>query len=165
MLENKLSAKQRREWLICTVLWPPLAIGTCYVGIQLFRQSTPEFRWLAYVGACMVLMAAALLGISVVLGVGVWLGGYQRQLDRRILAGLAIAYVGLTGWIFMLASRHAPELLRTDISVFGLVLLLYAATAWIRQRVGHAELKTREKLLEIELRVARLAETLDARRP
>jgi hypothetical protein len=45
----------------------------------------------------------------------------------------------------------------------GLVLLLYAATAWIRQRVGQAELKTREKLLEIELRVAGIAEALDVK--
>ncbi len=33
----------------------------------------------------------------------------------------------------------------------------------IRQRVGQSELKTREKLPEIELRVARLADALEAR--
>jgi hypothetical protein len=160
MFDNKLSPKQRREWLICAACWPPLAGGLCYVAFKLFRQHSPEFQWSAYVGVYMILTAAALLGISAVLGFGVWRGGYERHLDRKILGGLAIVYVGLTGWVFMLASRHAPDMFRNDLFVFGLVLLLYTATAWIRQRVGQSELKTREKLLEIELRVARIAEAV-----
>ena len=163
MLEHTLSPKQRREWLICALCWPPLAVGLFLMAIKLFRSYTPEFQWSAYAGAYMMLTAAALLGISGVLGFGVWRGGYKHHLDRKILGGLAIGYVGLTGWIFMLASRHAPEMFRNDLFVFGLVLLLYAATAWIRQRVGQSELKTREKLLEIELRIARLADALESR--
>jgi hypothetical protein len=163
MLDNKLSVKQRREWLICAAVWPPLAVGLCWVAFKLFHERSPGFQWAAHVGVYMLLTAAALLGISGVLGFGVWRGGYKGHLERKILGGLGIAYVGLTGWIFMLASRHAPELFRNDLFVFGLVLLLYTATAWIRQRVGQSELKTREKLLEIELRVARIAEALDSK--
>jgi hypothetical protein len=164
MLDNTLSPKQRREWLICALCWPPLAFGLFYLGVKLFREHTAEFQWYAYVGTYLMLTAAVLVGISGVLGVGDWRGGYKRHLDRKLLGGLAIVYVGLTGWIFMLASRHAPEMLRNDLFVFGLVLLLYTATAWVRQRVGQSESKTREKLLEIELRVARLADALEARR-
>jgi hypothetical protein len=51
----------------------------------------------------------------------------------------------------MLAARFAPEIFRYDMLVVGGVLLLYAATAWIRHRIAQAELKTREQLLEIEL--------------
>lgn len=44
--------------------------------------------------------------------------------------------------------------------VLGLMLLLYAAVAWVRHTVAQAEMKTAEKLLEIELRLAELGETL-----
>jgi hypothetical protein len=163
MLDNNLSVKQRREWLIVAAVWPPFAVALCWVAFKLFRERSPEFQWYAYVGAYMMLTAAVLMGISGVLGFGVWRGGYRGHQDRKILGFLAIAYVGLTGWIFMLASRHAPEQFGNDLFVFGLVLLLYTATAWIRQRVGQSELKTREKLLEIELRVARIADSLNSK--
>jgi hypothetical protein len=43
------------------------------------------------------------------------------------------------------------------------VLLGYAAVAWMRQRIEQAELRTAEKLLEIELRLAEIGEALQAR--
>ncbi len=84
----------------------------------------------------MLLTAAALLGIVVVLAIGVWRGRYQRTTHRQVVTGIGVVYIGLTGWIFIVRSRDLPELLRSDLFVFGLVLLLYAATAWIRQSVG-----------------------------
>ena len=84
----------------------------------------------------MLLTAAALLGIVVVLAIGVWRGRYQRTTHRQVVTGIGVVYIGLTGWIFIVGSRDIPELLRSDLFVFGLVLLLYAATAWIRQSVG-----------------------------
>jgi hypothetical protein len=77
--------------------------------------------------------------------------------DRGAIA-VAVVYVGLTGWILMLAARFAPEVFRYNMLVFGGVLPLYAASAWIRHRIAQAELKTREQLLEIELRLAEIAE-------
>jgi hypothetical protein len=40
---------------------------------------------------------------------------------------------------------------------------VYAAVAWVRHRVAQAELRTAEKLLEIELRLAEIAEALQAK--
>ena len=163
MLENKLSAGRKRECLICAIacgLGAALATGG---GVKAFRANTPEFHLPAFIGAYMLLTAAALLGIVVVLAIGVWRGRYQRATHRQVVTGIGVVYVGLTGWIFIVGSRDIPELLRNDLFVFGLVLLLYAATAWIRQSVGQAELKTREKLLEIELRLASIAEALDSK--
>jgi hypothetical protein len=163
MLENKLSAGGKREWLLCAIccgLGAALATGGV---VEAFRAYTPEFHLPAFIGAYMLLTGATLLGIAVVLAIGVWRGRYQRVTHSQVVTGIGIVYAGLTGWIFMVGSRYTPELLRNDLFVFGLVLLLYAATAWIRQCVHQAELKTREKLLEIELRVAGIADALDAR--
>jgi hypothetical protein len=163
MLENKLSAGGKREWLIGAIACGFGAALVAYTGVEAFRARTSEFHLPAFVGAYVLLTAAALLGVVVVLAIGVWRGGYQCATHRQVVAGIGTVYVGLTGWIFMVVSRHAPELLRNDLFVFGLVLVLYTATAWIRQRVGQAELKTREKLLEIELRVAGIAEALESK--
>jgi hypothetical protein len=160
MLDCKLNAKQRRERLVAAVVLSFCALLMGHAAFEAFRARMPGFELPAFVGAYMSLTAAALVGIVIVLAIGVWRGGYPRWLHRKLVAGIAIAYVGLTGWIFMVASSHTPELFRNDLFVFGLILALYAATAWIRQRVGQAELTTREKLLEIELRLAEIAESL-----
>ena len=60
-------------------------------------------------------------------------------------------------------SESWPERLREVVRVLGVVLLGYAAVAWMRQRVGQAELRSAEKLLEIELRLAEIGEALQAR--
>jgi hypothetical protein len=56
-------------------------------------------------------------------------------------------------------------MLRDSVQVFGLVLLLYAAVAWVRHRVAQAEMRTAEKLLEIELRLAEIGEDTKAGLP
>ena len=53
-------------------------------------------------------------------------------------------------------------MLRDDVRVVGLVLLVYAAVAWVRHRVAQAEMRTAEKLLEIELRLAEIGEACAA---
>jgi hypothetical protein len=163
MLDNKLSAAQKRTRLISAVVCALLAAFMGHAGIEAFRARTPAFHLPAFIGTYMLLTAAALCAVMMILTVTWWQGVYRRDTHGKLLALIAVVYVGLTGWIFMLAARFAPELFRDDLTVFGLVLLLYAATAWIRQRVGQAELKTREKLLEIELRLAEIAENLGAK--
>jgi hypothetical protein len=58
----------------------------------------------------------------------------------------------------MVAARHIPELVRDDMRVLGLVLMMYAAVGWVRHQVAQAELRTAERLLEIELRLAEIGE-------
>ena len=133
MLDNKFTARTRREWVIATILCTLMVALTTYVGVEALREYTPEFHFPAFVGVYLFLTAAALSAIVVVLAIGLWRGGYHRPTHRQVVAGIGILYAGLTGWIFMVGSRHIPELFRNDLFVFGLVLLLYAATAWIRQ--------------------------------
>jgi hypothetical protein len=69
----------------------------------------------------------------------------------------------MVGWIIMLMAAYLPESLQDDVRILGLVLLLYAAVAWVRHRVGQAEMRTAEKLLEVEPRLAQLCEALERR--
>jgi hypothetical protein len=72
-----------------------------------------------------------------------------------------VAYVGLLGWLFLYMAQYIPERLRYDVGVLGLVLLVYAAVAWMRHRIAQAEMRTAEKLLEIELRLAEISEAVE----
>ena len=61
-----------------------------------------------------------------------------------------MTYVGSLGVLFLLLGRFFPELLRDAVQVLGLILLLYAAVAWVRHLIAQGETRTTEKLLEIE---------------
>ena len=78
-------------------------------------------------------------------------------------AGTAVGYTGVLGCLFLLMAQTIPEMLGDEMRVLGLVLLGFAAVAWIRHCVVRAEMRTAEKLLEIELRVAEIEEALQAR--
>ena len=89
----------------------------------------------------------------------------QAMLSRLPLrAGLLIvADKGYAGREFEDFVRELPAVLvrpdrRNERRRFGKL-------AWIRQHVGQTELKTREKLLEIELRLAEIAELLPRKTP
>src|SRR5215470_1124504 len=71
----------------------------------------------------------------------------------------------LLGSLFLLLCRYFPEMLRDSVQVFTLVLLLYAAVAWVRHRIAQDEMRTAEKLLEIELRLAEIGEDTKAGPP
>jgi hypothetical protein len=52
-----------------------------------------------------------------------------------------------------------PEILRNEVRIIGLAMLLYAAVALICHGVAQPDLKTTEKLLEIELHQAAISDT------
>src|ERR1700682_3920845 len=92
-------------------------------------------------------------------------GVFNQRNYREWAAGAGVTYAGLLGSLFLLLSRYLPEMLRDSVQVFGLVLLLYAAVAWVRHRIAQAEMRTAEKLLEIELRLAEIGEDTKAGPP
>src|SRR5262249_16405836 len=87
-----------------------------------------------------------------------WQGVVNRRMSRNWATGIGVAYVALLGWLFLLVARYFPERFRDDVRVFCLVLLVYAAVAWVRHQIRQAAVKTSERLLEMELRLAEIAE-------
>jgi RNA polymerase sigma factor (sigma-70 family) len=123
----------------------------------------PQREDLKFILAFFLLTALAFLVIAWVLFRAYWKGVVDRRGSNGWAGRAGIAYVGLLGWLFLLMSQYIPERLRDDVRVFGLVLLIYAAVAWVRHRVAQAESRTAEKLLEIELRLAEIGEAAEAR--
>jgi ATP/ADP translocase len=61
--------------------------------------------------------------------------------------------------MFMVMAPLAPDrIVGLWLSVFGVVLLIIGAVFLIRHGIAQSELRTREKLLEIEYRLAELVE-------
>jgi Na+/proline symporter len=159
MLEKTLAPRQRVEHLVAAVLVALAAAASGWLAFVL----PPELDAGKYLSAAFVLTACALVFVAGILFRAYWKGAVRRRTFRGWAAGVGVAYVGPLGWLFLLMARYIPEILRDDVRVFGLVLLVYAAVAWVRHRVAQAELTTAEKLLEIELRLAEIGEALEAR--
>jgi hypothetical protein len=159
MLEKTLTPRQRVERLGAALL---MVLSAAALGSGALVLP-PELDAGKYLSAILLVTAFALLAIAGILFHGSWRGVVNQHMSRVWAAGVGIVYVGLLGWLFLLMARFMPELLRDDVRVFGLVLLVYAAVAWMRQRVAQAESRTAERLLEIELQIAEIGEALAAR--
>jgi hypothetical protein len=161
MLEKTLTPRQRGIYLIAGV--------AAFFPAALFAlgalQPHPAGEFVMFLWVYVMATAVVLAALAVLLFRAYWSGVIVQRPTRRWAAGLGVAYSGMLGWLFMLAARHTPEILREDVRVLGLVLLVYAAVAWIRSGVGQAELRTAERLLEIELRLAEIGEKQKAPQP
>ena len=172
MLEKSIGPRQRRLCLVAAVLfgllgvyWSLTGLGTLATAVG--RKDTPleplpAFLILAF---CVLATGLALLLVAGMLLRAYWKGVFNQRNYRRWAAGAGVTYAGLLGSLFLLLCRYLPEMLRDSVQVVGLVLLLYAAVAWVRHRIAQAEMRTAEKLLEIELRLAEIGEDTKAGPP
>jgi hypothetical protein len=172
MLEKSIGPRQRGLCLVAAVLLGLLGVNWSLAGLGALatavgRKDTPVdlvpvFLILAF---CILATGLALLLVAGMLLRAYWKGVFNLRNYRGWAAGAGIPYAGLLGCLFLLLCRHLPETLRDSVQVSGLVLLLYAAVAWVRHRIAQAEMRTAEKLLEIELRLAEIGEDTKAGPP
>jgi cation transport ATPase len=85
-------------------------------------------------------------------------GTYHRRTDSTTAANMVWVFTVLTAVAFALA---APR--RDPFVIFGFLFLLPAAVILLRTVTEQSELRTQERLLELEHKLARLAETLENR--
>jgi hypothetical protein len=169
MLEKTISPRQRGLYLVAASLLGLMGASMSLTGLGTLATSVggtdeparpqPAYLFLVF---CVLATGLALLLVAGMLFRAYWKGVINRRTYRGWAAGAGVTYVGLMGWLFLLLGRYLPEMLRDSVQVFGLVLLLYAAVAWVRHRIAQAEMRTAEKLLEIELRLAELGEATKA---
>lgn len=109
----------------------------------------------------------AVFGLAIVVFEG-WLlkrGTINLKEDEMAMAGLGWAFVVIVGCIVLVFSGSLPDpLTGIHMLVALLFFLVMAAVFMMRAFVQRSELNTREKLLEIELHLAELAEKLDDQR-
>jgi FtsH-binding integral membrane protein len=161
MLEMTLSPRKRGVYLVAALLLLLPAAFLVLTPLEPPPEGKPDF--LHFVVAYFLLSAVALLAVAVLFFRGFWTGVINRRASRRWATGIGVAYVGLVGWLFMLMAHYLPEMLQDDVRIFGLVLMLYAAVAWVRHGIAQAESRTAEKLLEMELRLAEIGEAMQTR--
>jgi len=88
-------------------------------------------------------------------------GQFKPKLHGPAMAGAAWGACVLFATMAMLAAPTFPDpMVGIRMVLFTLVFLVMAAVFLLAARTEQAELRTKEKLLEIEYRIAELAENL-----
>ncbi len=177
MFEKTLSRKERWMYgvsaalmgsyaavlIVCSAMWLVDGIHNLNDGLHALKLDD-GFHTLKYAVAMIALMGVALFVINIWVFVGAaWKGTINRRTTGRIATGVGVVFVGLMGLLALMAAPHFPEGFRDDLRAFGLVFVIYGAVAWLRSTITQSEMKTAEKLLEIELRLAELGEARGGR--
>lgn len=155
MTEQKLTKALKVAWVATGIL----GLGFLAVFGTVAVILPPEFPLLGRLG----FGAGAAFGLA---WAGFCLSVIRRgSFDRRKVAVAAAgiswcAAVIMTTLMLLLSAQHPDKVVGTRIVVVSLVFLVMAAVFMIGARVQTAELNTREKLLEIEYRLAELSEKI-----
>jgi hypothetical protein len=170
MLEKTISPRQRGLYLIAAVVSGSLGAYWSLIGLGTLVTAAGRTAPLVEPGPASLLLVLCILatGLALLLVAGMlfrtyWKGAFNQLSYREWAAGAGVTYVGSLGVLFLLMGRYFAELLRDSVQALGLILLLYAAVAWVRHRIAQAEMRTAEKLLEIELHLAEIGEVTKAR--
>jgi hypothetical protein len=153
MLDRTLTPEQRRLHVAAAGLMLLLALACCF---NVVAEWLIEPHTVKYVLAFNGLTAVALVFVASQFVRGAWTGVVNRQTVGRLATGVGAALVGLLGLFSIVTVRQMPEWLRDDARIFGLLLLGFAALAWVQHTILQSEARIAEKLLEIELRLAEL---------
>ena len=154
MLEKKLTGVRRWEY----IFWIVLGIGfTILFGtVAIIARELPLLARVGFAfGAVFGLAWACLAGSIVKRGV------FDLRAHPKAMAGLGWVVALTVVILAMLAGiKLADPIKGVQMVVNGLVFLMIAAVFMIFNRIDQAELNTREKLLEIELHLAEIAEKI-----
>ena len=85
-----------------------------------------------------------------------WRGTYRRRGDSTAAANMAFGFTMATAVGFALVMRERLD----PFLMFGFLFVLPAAVVLLRTVVEQSEIRTHERILELEYRLARLAEGL-----
>jgi len=152
MFEKQLGPAGRGMWWFWAVFCAMQAILFVVVGIWSYGM-LPIWGTIGF--AASVLFALVFGAICVQIAVS---GRLNLKTQPPAMAGLAWAFVVIMVTIYMVSAPDSIAGLRMILC--GLVFLVGAAVFLLASRTEQAELRTKEKLLEIECRVAELTERL-----
>lgn len=157
MLEKKLTPVQRWGYVFSAIL------GVVFLTV---------FGIAAIVARELPILARLVFGLGAVFGLA-WAafagsiakrGTLNLRAHPTAMTGMAWGFVIILMTLLLLLGTRQPDSTRSVfVVVSGLVFLVMAAVFMIFNRIDQAELKTREKLLEIEYRVAEIAEALSGK--
>lgn len=155
MLEQKLTGARRLAYIGSAAIGIGFALLFGTLAIIVPKGFPIAGRFIFAMGAIFGLAWAVFAGGIVRKGV------INLKTDPTAMAGMSWGLCVIVVTVLMLAQRDFPDPI-TGVSalVIGLIFLVMAAVFMIFNRIDQAGLKTREKLLEIEYRLADLAEEM-----
>jgi len=153
MLEERLTGVGRRSWLG----WAVMGIGFAVLFGTMAVIPPEEFPLFARVGFAV----GALFGVGwAILAIRVFRrGSFDLRKDTFALVAWAGVFVIFTATLFLVFAPESISGLRMMVS--SLVYLVGGVAFLLWMVVQQAELNIREKLLEIEYRLAELAEAVN----
>lgn len=157
MLEKKLTGFRRWVWLVSAVGGLAFAVGFGTLAV-LMPAPFPLPGRIGFAGGALFGIGWSALGLRVFRR-----GALDLKNDTWAMAALSWILPVFLVTIFLVAAPETLAGLRMIVS--GLVFLIAGAVFLIQNTVQQAELKSREKLLEIEYRLTELTEAMQAGRP
>lgn len=158
MYEKKLTGLTKAMW----IFWIIFGLGHTGIFSWACVISADELPLLARLGfAAGALFGLGIAGYSAKI---LFRGKFNLKTDAKGMLGMMWVFIVIMVTLFMML---APELPDPNSGIFmllnALIFLVMAATFMTTGRTEQAELKTREKLLEMECRLAEISEKLDQR--
>jgi hypothetical protein len=152
MLEKKLTTLGRVVWLIATIVG--VGFAAVFGGLAAFAPAgIPWQGRLGFAGGALFGLGWALLGIRILRR-----GSFQFRADEGMVAAMSWVWPVFLLTIFMVWAPN--NLMGLRMILMGLAFLLMGAVFLTTSVIRQAELRSREKLLEIEYRLAELSESL-----
>lgn len=152
MLEGPLQWPRRAGLLFATLVSVAAAVLCAVLAVR-FRHGPAVVLEGMAVGAAFGIVGA-FIAVRILLR-----GVYHRRRDSVAQANLIWIFIVLLQITFMEADALYPRD-GVRMTVFGLVFLIFAAVLLLRTVVEQCELRTREKLLEMQYELAGLRESL-----
>lgn len=156
MFDKQLTRPMRLAWIGTGILGMGFVVLFGTTAIMAPKELPMLARSMFVAGAVFGLAWAALAAVIVKRG------SFNLKSHGKALVGMTWCFlVLLTTLTLLLASQHPDRIVGVHMICAVLPFLIMGAVFMIQYRIQDAELKTREKLLEIELRMAKLAEKLE----
>jgi len=158
MFETQLTRRMKWEWIVTGIL----SIGFVVLFGTAAIMAPSDFPVLGR----LLFGSGAVFGLAwaVLAAVILRRGSVNVTSHGKAAAGMAWCFaVLLMAAVLVLASKHPDRIVGLHMICGVVPFLIIGAVFLLQYRIQEAELKTREKLLEIELRIAELAETLEAK--
>ena len=160
-LEKRLTRTDRKVWLGGTVMSVVFAVFLGAMAIIPPLAEVPLLVRIPNAVGVLFCVAFAILGVRILLR-----GSMDLKFDTSVIIGMVWGLAVLTVIMFTVMSLLVPDrIVGLWMMIFGLVVLVVGAVFLIRHAIAQSELKTCEKLLEIEYRLAELAETAKSAKP
>ena len=150
MLEVPLSRTRRVSLSIVAVA----AVASAVLLAALLLTETAPGRTRAFFAVGIAFALAWILYAGRIL----WRGTYRRKSDSTTAAGMVFGFTITTAVAFALVMGRKLD----PFLMFGFLFVLPAAVVLLRTVVEQSELRTHERILELEYRLARLAEGMRA---